>query len=151
MTDPELSLMLEWQQVEQQNKAWAELYDGYFDQAILYLEQSRGTRDAALLAEKEEGRRKLRRARGISAILGFAFVVALGLAIFAFVERSTAIIEPKAGCSLDHLPAASDLVEFGFCEFVFRIVARLLRAFVGVLLVVAHVDLLVVRLAGFSA
>ena len=106
MTDPELSLMLEWQQVEQQNKAWAELYDGHFDQAILYLEQSRGTRDAALLAEKEEARRKLRRARGISAILGSAFVVALGLAIFAFVERSTAIVEHKARAESEALNEA---------------------------------------------
>jgi hypothetical protein len=112
MTDPELSIMLEWQQVEQQNKAWAELYDGHFDQAILYLEQSRGTRDAALLAEKEEARRKLRRARGISAILGFAFVVALGLAIFAFVERSTAIVERKARAESEALnDAQKKLIE----------------------------------------
>ena len=96
MTDPELSLMLEWQQTWQPNAAWAERYQAGFEQATFFLEQSRNARDATLLLEKEEGRRALRRARGVSAILGLAFVIALGLATYAFVERSAAIREYKA-------------------------------------------------------
>jgi hypothetical protein len=87
MTDPELSLMLEWQQNWQPNAAWAGRYHAGFEEAIFFLEQSRMARDAVLLLEKEEARRALRRARGVAAILGVAFVLALGLAIYAFVQR----------------------------------------------------------------
>ena len=45
------------------NAAWAERYHAGFEQAIFFLEQSRIARDGALLLEKEEGRRALRRAR----------------------------------------------------------------------------------------
>ncbi len=103
MTDPELSLMLEWQQAWQPNAAWADRYQAGFEQATFFLEQSRNARDGALLLEKEEGRRALRRARGVSAIFGLAFVIALGLAIYAFHERSTAITEHKARAESDAL------------------------------------------------
>ncbi len=96
MPDPELSLMLDWQQTWQPNAAWAERYQAGFEQATFFLEQSRNARDAVILLEKEEGRRALRRARWTSAIFGLAFVIALGLAIYAFHERSTAIVEHKA-------------------------------------------------------
>jgi hypothetical protein len=101
MTDPELSLMLEWQQAWQPNAAWAERYHAGFEQAIFFLEQSRNARDATLLLEKEEARRALRRARGVSAILGLAFVFALGLAIWALVERSRAVTEHKERAKSD--------------------------------------------------
>ena len=91
MTDPELSLMLEWQRAWQPTAAWAERYQAGFEPAMFFLEQSRNARDGALLLEKEESRRALRRARGVAAILGLGFVIALGLAIFALHERSTAI------------------------------------------------------------
>src|SRR5271167_4868573 len=59
-------------------------------------QKSRAARDAALLLEKEEARRALRRAlrraRGVAAVFGLAFVIALGLAIYAFRQRSTAIV-----------------------------------------------------------
>src|SRR5262249_36352278 len=96
MTDPELSLMLEWQQAWQPNAAWGGRYHAGFEQAIFFLEQSRTARDAALLLEKEEARRALRRARGVAAVLGLAFIAALGLAIYSFVQRSKAIVEHRA-------------------------------------------------------
>jgi hypothetical protein len=50
--------------------------------------------------------------------------------------------------------AAGNLIKFGFAEFLFGIFGLLrvglLRGFGGFLLVVAHVDLLLVRLAGFG-
>jgi len=96
MTDPELSLMLEWQQNWQPNAAWARRYHSGFEEATFFLEQSRTARDAVLLLEKDEARRALRRARGVAAVLGLAFVAALGLAIYAFVERSKAVTEHRA-------------------------------------------------------
>ncbi|MGB9258347.1 MAG: hypothetical protein WCC25_26170 [Candidatus Korobacteraceae bacterium] len=90
MTDPELSLMLEWQQTWQPNAAWAERYHVGFEQATFFLEQSRNARNAALLLEKEESRRALRRARGMAAIFFLAFVVASGLAVYAFLQHKAA-------------------------------------------------------------
>jgi len=110
LADPELSLMLEWRQVWQPNKAWAERYHAGFEQAMFFLEQSGNARDAVLLLEKEEGRRALRRARGISAILGLAFVIALGLAIYAFFERSTAISAQRARTETEALNEAQKQV-----------------------------------------
>jgi len=106
MTDPELSLMLDWQQTWQPNAAWAGRYQGGFEQAMFFLEQSRTARDAALLLEKEEQRRALRRARGVAAVLGLAFVAALGLAIYAFVQRSIAITEHRARAESEALNEA---------------------------------------------
>ncbi len=106
MSDPELSLMLEWQQTWQPNVAWAGRYHAGFEQAIFFLEQSRIARDAVLLLEKEEARRALRRAHGVAVVLGLAFVMALGLAIYAFVERSTAIVERKARAESEALNEA---------------------------------------------
>lgn len=57
--------------------------------------KSRAARDAALLREKEEAQRALRRARGVAAILGLAFVIALGFAIYAFYEHSTAMVQTR--------------------------------------------------------
>ena len=106
MTDPELSLMLEWQQSWQPTAAWAERYHLGFKEATFFLEQSRNARDAALLLEKEEARRALRRARGVSAIFALAFLIALGLAIYAFVQRSRAVVEHQKATESAALAAA---------------------------------------------
>ena len=95
MTDPELSLMLEWQQTWQPTAAWAERYHAGFEQAIFFLEQSRNARDAVLRVEQEEVRRRLRRARSVAVTFFLAFVVALGLAIYAFLQHKSAT-ESKA-------------------------------------------------------
>ncbi len=110
MTDPELSLMLEWQQAWQPTAAWAERYQPGFEQAIFFLEQSRIARDGALLLEKEEGRRALRRARVTSVIFALAFVIALGLAIFAFYQRKAAITAQKARSEAETLNKAQKQV-----------------------------------------
>ena len=67
MTDPELSLTLDWQQKRQPNAAWGERYRPGFDSAIAFLEESRKARDAAVEAEKERQRRELRRTRMVAA------------------------------------------------------------------------------------
>ena len=96
MTDPELSLMLEWQQKWQPNAAWAERYQIGFAEAIAFLEESRAARDAALAAEQDRQRRELRRTRQIAAVLGTAFVLAVGFGIYALFERSRATEERVA-------------------------------------------------------
>jgi len=96
MTDPELSLMLEWQQKWQPNVAWAERYRLGFDSAIAFLDDSREARDAALLADEERKRRELRRTRQIAAVLGTAFVLAVAFGIYALFERSRATEERVA-------------------------------------------------------
>jgi len=95
LTEPELSLMLEWQQTWQPTSAWAGRYHGGFEQAVFFLEQSRNARDATLLLEKEESRRALHRARVVAVIFFLAFVVALGLAVYAFSQHKAAT-ESKA-------------------------------------------------------
>ena len=96
MTDPELSLMLDWQQRWQPNAAWAERYRPGFAPAIAFLEESRKARDAALAAEHERQRRELRRTRQIAAVLGTAFVLAVGFGIYALFEKSRATEERVA-------------------------------------------------------
>jgi hypothetical protein len=96
MTDPELSLMLEWQRKWRPNAAWAERYRPGFDSAIAFLDESRQARDAALQAEQARQRRELRRTRQVAAVLGTAFVVAVGFGIYAVIQRRTATTERAA-------------------------------------------------------
>ena len=96
MTDPELSLMLEWQQKWQPNAAWAERYRPGFEAARAFLEESRDARDAARAAEQERQRRELRRTRQIAAVLGTAFLLAVGFGVYALFQRSQVIEERVA-------------------------------------------------------
>lgn len=103
MTDPELSLMLEWHRRWQPNAAWAERYRPGFDAAIAFLDQSRKARDAAREAEQERQRRELRRTRQIAAVLGTAFVLAVGFGIYAAIQKRTATSERAAREQAEHL------------------------------------------------
>jgi hypothetical protein len=106
MTDPELSLMLEWQQKWRPNAAWAERYRPGFDSAIAFLDESRKARDAALAAEKERQRRELRRARVIAAVLGTAFLLAVAFGGYALYEQRRAAAEQAARLQSDKLREA---------------------------------------------
>ena len=96
MTDPELSLMLEWQQKWRPNQAWADRYHPGFEAAMGFLEESREARDAARRAEEEKKQREIRRTRQVVAVLATAFLVAVGFAIFAAIENSRAKTERRA-------------------------------------------------------
>ena len=96
MTDPELSLMLDWHQKWGPIAAWAERYRPGFASAIAFLEASRHARDTARAAERDRQRRELRRTRQIAAVLGTAFVLAVGFGIYALFERSRATEERVA-------------------------------------------------------
>ena len=96
MTDPELSLMLDWQQKWQPNAAWAERYKPGFAAAMAFLDESRKARVAAWQAEQDRQRRELRRTRAVAAVLGTAFLLAVGFGIYALVQRSRATEERVA-------------------------------------------------------
>jgi energy-coupling factor transporter ATP-binding protein EcfA2 len=90
MADPELALMLEWQQNWQPTSAWAERYAPSFTQAIEFLERSRNQRDR-LAAERETARkRKLRQTQWVAGVLGILAAIALSLAYVAWRERGRA-------------------------------------------------------------
>jgi hypothetical protein len=95
MTDPELSLTLEWRKNWKPNAAWAERYKPGFASAIAFLEESRDKRDADLaaeqarqdaerVAEQERLKRKLRRKWQIAAAVATA--VALTVAVVSRVR-----------------------------------------------------------------
>jgi WD40 repeat protein len=90
MTDPELSLMLNWIEKARPNAAWAERYGGPFERSRFFLQQSRVARDAAILAEEELRKRELRRARTFAIVVGFAFLLSLVFGVMAFRARQEA-------------------------------------------------------------
>ena len=103
MTDPELALMLDWQQRRHPNAAWGDRYRPGFDKAIAFLEESRKARDAAIEAEKERQRRELRRTRMVAAVLGAAFLLAVGFGGYALYEQRRAAKEQAAREQADTL------------------------------------------------
>jgi WD40 repeat protein/energy-coupling factor transporter ATP-binding protein EcfA2 len=87
MTDPELTLMLNWIEKNHPNAAWAERYGGPFERARFFVQQSRLARDAAILAEEDRRKRELRRARTFAIVVGFGFLLSLVLGVMAFVAK----------------------------------------------------------------
>ena len=77
MTDPELSLMLDWLQKRQLNAAWGDRYRPGFTKAIAFLDESRQRRDEEVAAEKERQRRELRRTRLVAAVLAMLAIVSI--------------------------------------------------------------------------
>ena len=104
MTDPELSLMLDWQQKWKPNAAWAERYQPGFQSAIAFLEESREKRDAdqaaeqkrqaaEQAAEQERQKRELRRKWQIAAAVVAALVVTV---IVVLIVRVAGLKEKQA-------------------------------------------------------
>ena len=106
MTDPELSLMLDWQQHRRPNAAWGERYHGDFGKALAFLEDSREARDAARAAEQERQRRELRRTRQIAGVLGTALLLAVLFGGYALYEQRRATAEQVARKQSDALADA---------------------------------------------
>lgn len=112
MTDPELSLMLDWQQKWKPNAAWAERYQPGFQSAIAFLEESREKRDAdqaaeqkrqaaEQAAEQERQKRKVRRKWQIAA----AVVAALALTMFVSYRIRVAQLREKQAIALSQAEA----------------------------------------------
>ena len=84
---PDLQLALNWQKKQKPTRTWAQRYDIAFERAIVFLDTSRITYDAELKNQEMLQRRRLRRARITSIILGSAFIVALFFFFFALTLR----------------------------------------------------------------
>lgn len=95
MTDPELSLMLDWLQKRQPNAAWGDRYRAGFAAALAFLEESREKRDEAVAAERERQRRELRRTQIVAAVLGAAFLFTLLIGLYARHQKLTAVAEEQ--------------------------------------------------------
>ena len=106
MTDPELSLTLEWLRKRRPNAAWGDRYRPGFDAAVNFLEESRQARDVAIETEKERQRRELRRARAVAAVLGTAFLLAVGFGAYAVYQQRRASAEQAARMQSDRLREA---------------------------------------------
>ena len=90
MTDPELSITLDWRKKWRPNAAWADRYYPGFAGADAFLEKSRELRDVAVRADEERRRRELKRARAFAAILLLACLVVTGGLFFALKQKSEA-------------------------------------------------------------
>lgn len=88
MTDPELSITLDWRSKWRPNAAWAERYHPDFAVADAFLERSREVRDVAVRAGEERRRREMRRTRGFAAILGLACLIVTAFLVFALRQRA---------------------------------------------------------------
>lgn len=106
---PDLQLALNWQKKQKPTRTWAQRYDIAFERALVFLDTSRITYEAELKNQEMLQRRRLRRARVTSIILGSAFIVMLffffyGLtqqikaeqqAIIAIKEKENALLAKK--------------------------------------------------------
>lgn len=87
---PDLQLALNWQKKQNPTREWGQRYDEAFERAIVFLDTSRITYEAELKNLEMMQRRVLRRTRATAVILGVAFVVAIGLFFFSYVQRIAA-------------------------------------------------------------
>jgi hypothetical protein len=106
MTDPELSLTLDWLQKKRPNAAWAERYRPGFASAVTFLEESRQARDAAIEAEKARQRRELRRTRIVAGVMSAAFLLSVGFGGYALYQQRRAAVERTAREKADTETAA---------------------------------------------
>ncbi len=83
---PDLQLALNWQKKQRPTRTWAQRYDVAFERAIVFLDTSRITYEAELKNQELLQRRRLRRARAFSIVLGVAALIAILFMIFGFMQ-----------------------------------------------------------------
>ncbi len=84
---PDLQLALNWQKKQKPTRTWAQRYDIAFERAIVFLDTSRITYEAELKNQEMLQRRRLRRARITSIVLGSAFIVALFFFFYGLTQQ----------------------------------------------------------------
>ena len=84
---PDLQLALNWQKKQKPTREWGQRYDEAFERAIVFLDTSRITYDAELKNQEMMQRRVLRRTRATAVILGVAFIVAIILFVFGYLQK----------------------------------------------------------------
>ena len=80
------AVALDWQQQETPNKVWAQGYDPAFDEAMIFLQESKRTHETEIAAKEKQRRQQLRRTRIFAAILASAFLIAIIVGIFAIYQ-----------------------------------------------------------------
>jgi hypothetical protein len=95
MTDPELALTLRWKDDRHPNQVWGDRYRPGFEQAMQFLEDSRVARDKAVAEEKARQRRELRRTRLFAAVMSVAFLLTLGVGLYARHQKLAAIAQEQ--------------------------------------------------------
>lgn len=90
---PDLQLALNWQKKQKPTRAWAQRYDEAFERAIVFLDTSRITYEAELKNQEMMQKRVLRRTRITAIIFGIAFLVAIALFVFAYLQMLQADVE----------------------------------------------------------
>lgn len=84
---PDLQLALNWQKKQKPTRTWAQRYDIAFERAIVFLDTSRITYEAEIKNQEMLQRRRLRRARITSIILGAAFIVAMLFLFYGVIQQ----------------------------------------------------------------
>ena len=117
--DPELELALRWRAETQPTAAWARRYDGRFDAALAFLEQSEAARTRERNEREAARHRKLRQARGLATVFGVLFLAAVVLAYVAWRENAraennlrlarTAVDESLSSADVDLASAGADV------------------------------------------
>ena len=110
--DPDLQFALDWRAKEEPTETWAELYGGGFDQAMNFLTQSQAWRDNVARETEESHQRELQQAQELAAerqrrieeqahaarrlrmrlvALKIVAIMLLGVAVYAWFEKKSAI------------------------------------------------------------
>lgn len=84
---PDLQLALNWQKKQKPTRTWAQRYDIAFERAIVFLDTSRITYEAEIKNQEMLQRRRLRRARITSIVLGAAFIVAMLFLFYGVTQQ----------------------------------------------------------------
>lgn len=87
---PDLQLALNWQKKQRPTREWAQRYDETFERAIVFLDTSRITYEAELKNQEMMQRRVLKRTRATAVILGTAFVIAVALFVYSYIQKIAA-------------------------------------------------------------
>ena len=100
--DPDLQIALNWREESKPNKVWAMRYHPEFDEAISFLEASRATREAEVLANERRRKGEIKRARRRALVFGLAFLVSL----LALVVAGTQMLKARRALAFAELEKA---------------------------------------------
>jgi WD40 repeat protein/energy-coupling factor transporter ATP-binding protein EcfA2 len=130
--DPELTIALTWRKDNHPNKAWAERYNGLFDEAINYLDESKKKSEAEIArrekyrqkeqerAEQEiENQKRINKQLRKFSIFAFSGLIAAGLGILMFLiaeknslETNTKTISELSNTSFKDHPLELDSLTY---------------------------------------
>lgn len=93
--DPDLQVALAWRERAAPNEAWARRYHPGFAAAIAFLAESLAAREAEARDKEQRRRLDLKRARTFAIVLGLAFLLSAGLALYGYQKRNEALVQTK--------------------------------------------------------